>query len=398
MDMKIFSQLAEDAREDLTQFLRDIIAIPSMSAQEGDVVERMKIEMERLGYDEVMIDPMGNLIGRIGKGPIKVAFDGHCDTVDVGERANWETDPFDPVVKEGCIFGRGTADQKGGLASAIYGAALLKKAGLPENLSVYVVASVQEEDCDGQCWQYIGNEVGLKPDLVVLTEPTSLHVYRGHRGRMEIEVSTSGVSCHGSAPERGVNAVYKMAPIIAAIEQLNEDLQPREPLGKGTVTISQIRSQSPSQCAVADGCTINLDRRLTVGEDEATSVAELQALPSCVAADASIRVLNYEVPSWTGLVYPVRKYYPSWVLADDHPAVLCAVEAHTAVFGEAPEVGCWTFSTNGVATAGLLGLTTIGFGPGHEHWAHAPNERISIDELVRAAAFYPACAVQFAQS
>ena len=177
---------------------------------------------------------------------------------------------------------------------------------------MYVTATVQEEDCDGLCWQYIVNEGGLRPDLVVITEPTSLRIYRGHRGRMEMEVHTSGVSCHGSAPERGVNAVYLMAAIIADIEKLNERLEPREPLGKGTVTISEIRSNSPSLCAVADGCTIHLDRRLTVGETEETSVKEILALPSVQAADATVTVLEYAVPSHTGLTYPTRKYYPTW--------------------------------------------------------------------------------------
>ena len=125
---------------------------------------------------------------------------------------------------------------------------------------------------------------------------------------MEMEVHTSGISCHGSAPERGVNAVYKMADIIADIEALNENLEPREPLGKGTVTISEIRSTSPSLCAVADGCTIHLDRRLTIGETEETSVAEIEALPSVQAAGATVSVLEYQVPSYTGLEYPTRKY------------------------------------------------------------------------------------------
>jgi len=286
---------------------------------------------------------------------------------------------------------------KGGVASSVYAGGLIKQRGIPDNVTLYVTATVQEEDCDGLCWQYIANEDGIRPELVVITEPTSLRVYRGHRGRMEMEVHTSGVSCHGSAPERGVNAVYKMADVIADIDSLNERLEPREPLGKGTVTISEIRSTSPSLCAVADGCTIHLDRRLTIGETEATAVAEIEGLPSVKAANATVTVLDYAVPSYTGLTYPTRKYYPTWELPADAAGTKAALAAHLNAFDTAAEVGFWVFSTNAVATAGMLGIPTIGFGPGHEKFAHAPNEQVEIEHLVRCSAFYTALVDEFAK-
>ena len=387
---------ARAVEKDLVAFMQDIIRIPSLSSQEGAVVERIREEMLKLGYDEVAVDPMGNLIGRIGSGSRVIAFDGHVDVVDTGDRALWDRDPFSGDVVDGILFGRGASDMKGGVASSVYGGALLKQRGVPDDVTVYVTASVQEEDCDGLCWQFIAREDGIEPELVVITEPTSLRVYRGHRGRMEMEVHTSGISCHGSAPERGVNAVYKMADIIADIEALNERLEPRDPLGKGTVTISDIRSTSPSLCAVADGCTIHLDRRLTIGETEETSVAEIEALPSVQAADATVTVLDYAVPSYTGLVYPTRKYFPTWELPADAPGTQAALAAHRNAFGEEAEVGFWVFSTNAVATAGMLGIPTIGFGPGHEEFAHAPNEQTEVEHLVRAAAFYTALVDTFA--
>ena len=387
------SQYYADAKkleDGLGAFMQSIVRIPSLSSQEGAVIERIQKEMLRLGFDEVRTDPMGNLIGRIGSGPRVIAFDGHADTVDTGDLSLWERDPHSGDIEDGILYGRGASDQKGGIASAVYAGALLKKTGMPENVTLYVTATVQEEDCDGLCWQYIIKEQGLRPDLVVITEPTSLRIYRGQRGRMEMEVHTSGVSCHGSAPERGVNAVYKMAGIIADIEKLNERLEPHEPLGKGTVTISEVRSTSPSLCAVADGCTIHLDRRLTVGETESSSVAEILALPSVRAVDATVTVLDYAVPSYTGLTYPTRKYYPTWDIDEDDPAMLIAKDAYRVAFGSEPETGFWTFSTNGVAIAGLHGIPSIGFGPGHEHFAHAPNEQVEIEHLVRCTAFYTA--------
>jgi len=381
---------ARQFETELSSFMQDIIRIPSLSSEEGAVIERIREEMLRVGFDEVTVDPMGNLIGRIGSGPYVIALDGHSDTVDTGDLSQWDRDPHSGDLEDGVLYGRGTVDQKGGIASAVYAAALLKKTGLPKNVSLYVTATVQEEDCDGLCWQYIVNEGDLRPDLVVITEPTSLRIYRGQRGRMEMEVQTSGVSCHGSAPERGVNAVYKMAGIIADIEKLNEILEPHEPLGKGTVTISEIRSTSPSLCAVADGCTIHLDRRLTVGENEESSVNEILALPSVQAAGATVRVLDYAVPSHTGLTYPTRKYYPTWIIDEEAPAMGAAKAAYQSAFGAEPETGVWTFSTNGVATAGMHGIPSIGFGPGHEHFAHAPNEQVEIEHMVRCTAFYTA--------
>lgn len=389
-----------DARKveaDLTAFMQDIIRIPSLSSQEGNVIERIREEMEKLDYDEVTVDPMGNLIGRIGSGPRVIAFDGHVDTVDVGDPSLWDRDPFSGDIEDGILYGRGTSDMKGGVASSVYAGALIKQRGIPDDVTLYVTATVQEEDCDGLCWQYIGSEDGIRPELVVITEPTSLRVYRGHRGRMEMEVHTAGISCHGSAPERGVNAVYKMAEIIADIELLNERLEPRDPLGKGTVTISEIRSTSPSLCAVADGCTIHLDRRLTIGETEETAVTEIETLPSVRAAEATVTVLNYDVPSYTGLEYPTRKYYPTWELSEKAAGTQAALAAHQGAFGESAEVGFWVFSTNAVATAGMLGIPTIGFGPGHEKFAHAPNEQVEIEHLVRCSAFYTALVDEFAK-
>ncbi|MCP4303041.1 MAG: YgeY family selenium metabolism-linked hydrolase [Gammaproteobacteria bacterium] len=388
---------AMEIKADLVKFMQDIIRIPSLSSEEGAVIERIREEMLRIGYDEVTVDPMGNLLGRIGSGPRVIAFDGHVDTVDVGDPTLWDRDPHSGDIEDGILYGRGTSDMKGGVASSVYAGALLKKRGIPDNVTFYATATVQEEDCDGLCWQYIVNEDGLRPDLVVITEPTSLRIYRGHRGRMEMEVHTSGVSCHGSAPERGDNAVYKMAGIIADIERLNERLEPRDPLGKGTVTISEIRSTSPSLCAVADGCTIHLDRRLTVGETEDTSVAEILALQSVQATDATVTVLDYAVPSHTGLTYPTRKYYPTWEMAENEPAVQAATTAYEDAFDKEPEVGYWTFSTNGVATAGMHKIPTVGFGPGHEHFAHAPNEQTEVEHLVCCAAFYSALVDQFAK-
>jgi putative selenium metabolism hydrolase len=389
----MFKEILKTAQKNepqVAQFLRDIMAIKSMSSQEEQVIHRIKEEMEKCKFDEVKIDSMGNILGRIGNGKHIIAMDAHVDTVDVGNPANWTIDPFKGAQKDGIIYGRGACDMKGALASIVYGGKIIKELGLEDDYTLYIVGSVQEEDCDGLCWQYIINEDKLRPEVVVITEPTNLAVYRGHRGRMEIEVRTKGISCHGSAPERGVNAVYKMAPIIQDIEKLNERLSGEPFLGKGTVTIAEVRSTSPSLCAVADSSAIHLDRRLAATDTLESAVREIQELPSVKKAEAEVVVLDYAVPSWKGLTYPTKKYYPTWLLPENHPVLDSGVKAFEGLFGEKPKVSRWVFSTNGVAVMGMHGIPCIGFGPGNEIYAHMATEQIPVEHLVKASAWYAA--------
>ncbi len=389
MDIRILAA-ARDGEQQVVRFLRDLIAIPSTSGREESVIHRVREEMERCRYDEVRIDPMGNILGRIGSGERVIAYDAHVDTVDVGNPENWAVDPYQGALKDGVVYGRGACDMKGALASIVHGGRIIKQLGLEGDFTLYVVGSVQEEDCDGLCWQYIIREGGLRPEAVVIAEPTNLGIYRGHRGRMEVEVRTRGVSCHGSAPERGVNAIYAMAPIIQDIERLNERLGGEAFLGKGTVAISEIRSTSPSLCAVADSSTIHLDRRLAAADTLESAVREIRELDSVRRAGAEVAVPEYAAPSWRGLVYPTRKYYPTWLLPEEHPLLAAGTRAFRDLFGGEPVLGRWVFSTNGVAVMGMHGIPCLGFGPGDELYAHMATEQIPVEQLVKAMAWYAA--------
>ena len=376
---------------EISGFLRDLIRIPSESAQEREVVLRIKQEMEKVGFDEIIIDPQGNILGRIGSGKKVIAMDAHIDTVGIGSLREWKHDPYEGKLEDGVIWGRGASDQTGGMASMVYAGKIIKDLKLEGDYTLWVVGSVQEEDCDGLCWQYIIKEDKLKPDCVVITEPTNLRIYRGHRGRMEIGVTTFGISCHGSAPERGKNPVYMMARLALEIEKLNERLRHDDFLGKGSVTISHIECKSPSLCAVPAESYIHLDRRLTNGETRDSSVAEVvDAAHRAGLKDGEfkVEVLRYDTPSYTGLQDPTDKYYPTWVLPENHVALNAAVETFKDVFGEQPIVDTWTYSTNGVATMGMFGVPTFGFGPANEKYAHTVDDQVPVEHLVKAAAFY----------
>lgn len=386
-----FSKIVERAeyyKADMAKFLRDMIAIPSESCNEKAVILRIKEEMERVGFDRVEIDPMGNVLGYIGKGARLIAMDAHVDTVGVGNMANWDTDPYLGYEDDEIIIGRGATDQEGGMAAMVYAGKIIKDLGLEDDYTLLVTGTVQEEDCDGLCWQYIIEEGKIRPDFVVSTEPTSCRIHRGQRGRMEIKVETGGISCHGSAPERGDNAIFKMGPILGDLQKLQGKLKDDEFLGKGTLTVSEIFFTSPSRCAVADGCSISIDRRLTVGESWQGALEEIRELPSVKEARAVVSMYHYDRPAYTGLVYPTEAYFPAWVLQEDHAACQSLVSAYRNLFNREPVVDKWTFSTNGVSIMGRYGIPCIGFGPGHEDQAHAPNEKTWKSELVEAAAMY----------
>ncbi len=379
---------AEEYKPQISKFLRDMIAIPSESCGEESVIKRIRQEMETVGFDRVEIDPMGNVLGYIGNGSRLIAMDAHIDTVGVGNPENWEFDPYEGFEDEETIGGRGASDQEGGMASMVYAGKIIKDLKLEDDYTLLVTGTVQEEDCDGLCWQYIIKESCIRPDFVVSTEPTSCRIHRGQRGRMEIRVDVQGVSCHGSAPERGDNAIFKMAPILNELQDLHGRLITDDFLGKGSLTVSEIFYTSPSRCAVADSCSISIDRRLTAGEDKEYALNQIRDLPSARKFNARVSMYDYARPSYTDLVYPTEAYFPAWVLKADHVACKTLVEAYKGLFREDPVVDKWTFSTNGVSIMGMFDIPCIGFGPGHEDQAHAPNEKTWKDELVKAAAMY----------
>ncbi len=427
MDFIALKNKASEYEADMTKFLRDLVLIPGESTGEKGHIDRIAAEMKKLDFNKVEIDPMGNVLGYMGTGKKLIAFDAHIDTVGIGNRSNWNFDPYQGYETPEEIGGRGTSDQMGGIVSAIYGAKIMKDLGLLSDLyTVLVTGTVQEEDCDGLCWQYIIKEDKVRPEFVVSTEPTDGGIYRGQRGRMEIRVDVQGISCHGSAPERGDNAIYKMADILQDIRSLNdnnatgkEDIlglskmldkkfnpqwEEAQFLGRGTITPSEIFFTSPSRCAVADSCSVSLDRRMTAGETWESCLGEIRNLPAVkkYGDKVSVSMYNYERPSYTGLVYPIECYFPTWVIPKDHKVTKALETAYKNLYGETrlgnaetesmrkqrPLTDKWTFSTNGVSIMGRNGIPCIGFGPGAEAQAHAPNEKTWKVDLVRCAAVY----------
>ena len=377
---------AAEYEADIVSFLREMIAIPAESLNEGDRCRRVRAEYERLGFDEVRFDRLGNVVARIGEGPLTILMDGHVDCVGVGDPDAWDHDPFEGKLEDGKVWGRGAVDELPAVACMAYGMSIARARGFPEGVTVYLTASVMEEDCDGYCLLHLIEKEGIRPDLVVIGEPTDLGIYRGQRGRVEAVISTRGVSSHAAHPEEGVNALYKLAPVLKDIEALNERL-PADPfLGKGTVVASYLECDSASLNAVPAAARLYVDRRLTAGETPEEALAELRALPGI--GDATVELLEYSETSWTGERARQEKIFPAWILAENHPLVRGMSDTVAEVTGFAPRISRWGFSTNGVATMGRHGIPSAGFAPGLEELAHTTEERVAVRDLLIATAAY----------
>jgi putative selenium metabolism hydrolase len=388
-------ELSQGDRQAMISFLQDMVRIPSYSTQEAEMAERLAQEMREVGFRDVRMDRIGNVIGRIGigSGPV-LMYNGHIDVVGPGDLSTWTYDPFGARVENGRLYGRGAADMKGALAAMVYGAKMLIDRNVRLHGELYLVGTVQEEPCEGLGMRVLIEEEEVLPEYVVLGEATGLHISRGQRGRMEIRVVSRGRSCHASAPERGDNAIYTAARLIFGVEMLSSQLAEDRFLGKGTLAVTHIENTAGSRNVVPDTCTFYVDRRLTLGETEAKALAEIQGVLLREEANATLTVSEYTSTSYTGYEARAKCYYPAWALDREHPLIRWVSKAIRAELGYRPEIGKWDFSTDGVYTMGVAGIPTVGFGPGQEKYAHTADEHIRLDDVVRAAQGYARIATE----
>lgn len=393
--MELSSRILELSRkycEYTVDNLSQMIQIPSYSGQEEAICARIVQMCKASGFDEVRIDGLGSVVGRVGKGKKKLAFDAHIDTVEVGDITQWNMDPFSGKVTDGLVYGLGSSDQLGGAASMITAGRILKELEYDGDFSCYFTFTVMEEDCDGIAWLYLIEKEGFKPDYVVSTEPTACRLYRGQRGRMEIEIELKGVSAHGSIPEQGDSAAYKASNAALAMEKLNHDLLPEEEhfLGKGSVTVSRMEAYGPSQCSVPDRAVLYLDRRLTWGENADIAIDQVIDYIFRATGEKPERVYvpYYRKPSYTKEHFEQELYFPTWKISEDHHLVKAVQSSYGELFGDILLPGPCSYSTNAVAFCGRYQIPSIIIGPGDVEACHRPNETTRVEDLAKCSALY----------
>lgn len=373
----------QEYKNDIIDFLIDMVNIHSITCNEKKIALRIKQEMDKIEFDETFIDGMGNVIGRIGNGDKIIAIDAHIDTVGIGDDELWNQNPFRAKIKDDIIYGRGILEQKGAIASIVYSSKMIKELELIGEYTLYVIGSIMKEEYDGGAWKYIIENDKIKPDFVIITEPTNLNISIGGRGRMEMEISIGGLSTDSGDCIRGLNSIYRSMPIIRNIETLNT-LYKSNSFGKASISINDIIIKSPSKACVPDKCIINIDRRITMGEKIEDILKEIK----CIIPNNEVKIKESNKTTYTGYKYTSNNVLMPWTNNKDSFLLKKTIEVYEMMYGKKPQITNWMITTNGSVTSGIFNIPTIGFGPGKEILAYGPREQVAIDDLIKSCKLY----------
>lgn len=344
---------------DVIEFLNDLVNIPSISGEEKVVAERVKNEFRKLGFDEI-IESSGNVCARKGNGPVKILYDAHMDVVEPGK--GWISDPFKARIDGGYIYGRGSCDDKGSLAAIVYGGSQVEV----EDVTLYVVGSTREEIAEGNGLKDFFNDTGIKPDYIVIAEPSSLRLAFGNRGRLGIEIVLKGQAGHASNPDLGKNAIYKAATVIKDIQRLNLSLE------SDSVAVTKVSTPNNNINIIPEACSIKCDYRAGYGREKEEIISKFRKF-----LEKEDRILTN------------TPYYKPWKMENNDPFISAGKACLQEALGNAVMIE-WGFCTNGSYTAGELGIPTMGFGPGCEEEAHSAEEKIEIESVIKAVEFFRA--------
>jgi len=380
--------LSEQEREQMTHFLQALVRTPSPSTQERAVAELIEEELKRVGVEDIRTDAVGNVIATIGdgNGPT-ILFDAHMDTVGItGD--NWPHPPYEAKIVDDMLFGRGACDMKASIAAMVYAAKRLVEADTSLHGTAILIFVVQEEPCEGGALRAFVEEEGIKPDFVVLTEPSNLQLMRGQRGRVMLKIKVNGKASHASSPELGKNAIMAAARLIFGIDMLAADVVDDPFLGRGSIAVTSIESRAASLNAVPDECVFYVDRRLTLGETPSRVLNEIEMIMAREDIDGEVEVMTYSQETYTGYLIEAREAFEAWVLDKEHALVKLANTAAFLALGAPPAISHWSFSTDGVYSMAEAKIPTIGFGPGKPEHAHSSDEQVNLSDVAKAVHVY----------
>jgi succinyl-diaminopimelate desuccinylase len=388
MDHAQLRELAEVRRDELIAFAQKLVCTPSMPGEERDVAALLHDEMVHLNYDEVWVDEVGNVLGRIaGAGGPSLLFNGHMDHVDAGDPALWSHPPFGGEIHDGELWGRGAADMKGALAAMVHAGGLIASLGAvpPGDL---IVSAVVQEEVGGLGARHLARTLPM--ERAIVGEASANDLRRGHRGRVELNARFEGRSVHASMPALGINPHDSLARFLVGLQGLPMAADPD--YGPSTVAPTCITSEPQSANVTPALLDLTLDWRNVPGEGSAEIVAKLEGLlarslePGC---RGTVRVVTKELVSYTGFRRTYPDTFPSFTTMADHPWLQGCRAVLARIWGREVEVGTWRFATDGGHLA-AAGATVIGFGPGEDTLVHTVEERLSLDQLVESMVGYAA--------
>ena len=375
-------------------FARDLIRIPGLPGQEGDVAARVLEEYERLGFDEAWADDVGNVIAKVkgrASGPA-LMLSCHLDVVDIGDAETWEYHPFGGDIADGHLHGRGAMDIKGPLALQTYAAAQFleqRPAG-----DILVCHTVLEERGGWGMESYLKSGQP-KPDVVIIGEATNGDICVGHRGRAELIVEIRGLAGHASAPTRARNPIDMLPLLLPAIQEFAAKHQQSAPLlGAATMAPTALETLPRSRNVIPDKARIILDWRVIPG---ATAEELQQSLAAFIGERVQLPegwsyVVEYSVEAqrtYTGKTRDRKMFTPGFLMQEDHAVVQTAVHTIAGQTGRQPALRPWAFATDGGHSCGVHGIPTIGFAPGEERYAHTNRERLELTSARAAFEAYP---------
>lgn len=372
--------------EEMVACLRDLVRFDSTTYHEGEAVAWLARKLKDYRYDEVRVDPAGNCLGRVGSGPMTVLADAHIDTVEPGSSADWGFNPLEARIEAGFIMGRGVVDDKGCLVAMVFAGRAIKELGFGEACTFWVSGSISEEDVEGSCVRaMMETNQDIKPRLIIVGESSEMMVVRGHKGRALVRMVVKGKAAHAATAWMGENALIKALPLIKAIDGM-DDFKEHPFLGKGSIEVTKVICDTPSLNTIPGKVTVIADRRISLGETQQDLLDELK--PLLALSDATATIDTEEVKTYTGYDIVQTDYFPSWQLAEDHPAVRAATSAYAAITGKPAKIGKWDFCTNATYLCGITGIPSVGFGPGDESLCHSTAETLSIEDFVVSAGVY----------
>ncbi len=390
--------LNEDEHARLVDFLQRLVQTPSPSSQEEQVARLVIEELRSTGMEDIHTDQAGNVIARLGSGSgPTLLYDAHLDTV-AATNAEWPHNPYGAAIEDGILYGLGACDMKGSVAAMVYAVHLLIKSKSELHGNLIFAFVVQEEPCEGSALKVLLDEENVRPNWVILGEPSDMNIMRGHRGRVLFKVTVHGESSHSSNPELGTNAITAAARLIFGIDLLSVDL-PSDPfLGAGTVAVTHIESQSASLNAIPDICIFYVDRRLTLGETPTRAQAQLESIVEREGIEAEIEIVKYNSKTYAGYELSAREAFNAWALEENHELIQRLSKVSRQVLGHMPVVGHWPFSTDGVFSMGEANIPTVGIGPGNPGHAHTIHDQVRLADVEQAAQIYALMAITMLKS